>query len=609
MVKLKRVVLILVCCLLILSSCQFSGQQNQNDVTTEDTGEGNATGNEADQDSVDQDEIDAEEVEEPAPDLIALVPTCEEGSWISPVDGARLICVPEGSFQMGGLDTDEDAEEDELPLHEQDVYEFWIYETEVTNAMFQRFVEATGYTTTAEINGYSSSYMDSGWAAVDGADWQHPLGPDSDISGMEDHPVVNVSLDDAESYCLWSNNGYLPSEAQWEKAARGTELNLYPWGNDPVTTDLANYAESSEMGTMNVFDLDLGMSPYGLLHMSGNVAEWISMVYKADYYTTGVSFIGTETENQVRGGSWQSVENELRVSDRQPISMEIKSADSVGFRCVVSSMSDNPVYATSLSLTETSDDEAEADASESSSSSCDMVIPASFRAEVIVEGQLDKLQQYAYTDQDESASQDQTLQGFWESEEFKLGLWLPGEGNIVMVKVTPCGMIYLYALQSNGGVANYDEWMSFEFLDNAVVTTAQDKSTFMFFGGEAAAEENSDGSVTVHIPCAACENAASEAAAAAEEVTIDGYGVESYELSTLADGSLELIFVIELGSYPQAFDAWKETLLASGRSLLGMSSTVNKEGDVVVNAYFTVNLPAGSTVTRVNDILTINIKP
>lgn len=596
MTGLKRVVAILVFCLLVLSSCQSGENQNQTEVDSVDsvdTEEGDASIDETEQDVVDEDEESVADISEP----IALIPACEDGYWISPVDGAKLICIPEGSFQMGGLDDDEDAEEDELPLHETEVSQFWIYETEVTNAMFEMFVEATGYTTTAEANGYSYTYADGEWVMMEGADWQHPQGTDSDITGLDDNPVVNVSLSDADAYCLWSNNGYLPTEAQWEKAARGTELNLYPWGDDPVTTELANYTESSDSTTVSVFDLELGSSPFGLLHMSGNVAEWITSVYNADYYETGISYTGDETENQVRGGSWLSAESELRVSDRQPISMEIESADSVGFRCVVSLDYENPAYASAGT-----DDEIDY-----SSVICDMIIPADFNAEIITEDKLDKLQEYAYSDQSESSDQNQTLLGFWESEEFKLGIFIPGENNVVTSKKMPCGTLYLYVVPSSGGVANYDEWISFELLDNAVVTTAQDKSTFVFFTSEASAEENEDGSISVYIPSAWCENTAT--AATVSEETLTGDGVESYAMSTLADGSLELVFFIELGSYPEAFDDWKATLLESSIDLTGMSSTMNMEGDEVVSAYFTINIPAGSTVTQENDILTINITP
>ena len=599
MVKLKRVVLLMACCLLLLSSCQLGG--NQNEADSGDVGEGDVSADEAGQEAADEGD---EEIAADTADLIGLVPTCEEGSWISPVDGARIICIPEGNFQMGALDGDEDAEEDEFPLHEQEVSEFWIYETEVTNGMFQKFIEATRYTTTAEINGYSYTNADSEWVMVDGADWQHPQGPDSDISELDDHPVVNVSLDDADAYCLWGNNGYLPTEAQWEKAARGTELNLYPWGDDPVTAELANYAESADSITVNVFDLDLGSSPYGLLHMSGNVAEWISTVYKADYYETGASFTGVETENQVRGGSWLSLANELRVSDRQPISMEIASADSVGFRCVLSSNSENPAYATAGTDTEASGDETEIGAS---SSACEMTIPAGFKAEIITEGQLDRLQEYAYSGQAGSSDQNQTLLGFWEAEQFGLGIFIPGNQNVVKFKQMPCGTLYLYVIQSDGGVPSYDDWISFEFVTNTVVTTAQDKSAFMFFTGEASAEENEDGSISIDILGAACES--SEMEASAEEVVISGSGVDTFELTTLEDGSIELVIYIDLEAYPEAFDAWKETLMGQLSNLLSMSSSINKNGDEVISAFFTVTLPAGAYIMQEGDVLNIYIVP
>ena len=603
MMKFKRIGILLVCSLLLLSSCQLGG--NQNETNSGDGGEGDVSADEAGQEAGDEGE---EEITTDTTDLVGLVPICEEGSWLSPVDGARIICIPEGSFQMGALDGDEDAEENEFPLHEQEVSEFWIYETEVTNGMFQKFIEATGYTTTAEINGYSYTNADGEWVMVDSADWQHPQGPDSDVSELDDHPVVNVSLDDADAYCLWGNNGYLPTEAQWEKAARGTELNLYPWGDDPVTAELANYAENADSITVSVFDLDLGSSPYGLFHMSGNVAEWISTAYKADYYETGVSFTGAETENQVRGGSWLSPANELRVSDRQPISMEITSADSVGFRCVLSSNSENPASATAGLGTDTdSDTSGDEPSAGTSSAVCEMTIPAGFKAEVITEDNLDRLQEYAYSGQADSSEQDQTLLGFWEVEQFKLGIFIPGNINVVMFKVMPCGTLYLYVVKSDAGVPSYDEWISFEFLSNAVVTNAQDKSAFMFFTGEASAEENEDGSISIDILGAACES--SEMESSTEEVVISGSGVDTTELTTLEDGSIELVIYIDLEAYPEAFDTWKDILSSQLRNMLGLSSTVNKDGDEVTSAFLTVTLPAGAYIMQEGDVLDIYIVP
>ncbi len=561
MAHIKRMMVLLVCCLLIVSSCQSKGTQivteqaeiAQSEIPTESPTP----------EAEDTEETQEEVVEVETPNLIALVPPCEEGAWLSPVDGARIICIPGGSFQMGALDGDEFAEEDEFPLHDQTVSEFWIYETEVTNVMFYKFVEETGYVTTAEINGYSYTYADGEWIKVEGADWWDPQWQDAEIS--DNHPVVNVSKADANAYCLWSSNGALPLEAQWEKAARGTELNLYPWGDAPVTVEMANFTESASPTTAGVFDLAMGSSPYGLLHMSGNAAEWISTRYKADYYITGVSFTGLENKNLVRGGSWLSPANELRVSDRQPVPLEIESADAIGFRCVLPSFLENPAYAGEAGEQEWASGDGTGETpggatgtSESSGETCDMVIPAGHMVELITKNNVDKLGQYAYSDQSVSSSQNLTLVDFWNTMQANLGLFIPGSKNWTTFEVMPDRTLYLDAILTKAGVPAYDDWITFEFYNHAIVANAQDASTFVFLGGGANALEHADGSVSVHIPGAACSK--STTGTAAEEVIIKGYGVETYQVSTLADGNIEVEFFIGLDSYPTEFNAWKDML-------------------------------------------------
>jgi sulfatase modifying factor 1 len=137
-------------------------------------------------------------------------------------DGKQMLRVPGGEFLYGA------------DRHKLSLPEFWIDRTPVTNAEFARFVEATGYRTTAEQTGIGCAYTGSHWEDIRGADWRHPGGPQTDIQNKADHPVVQVSWADAAAYAEWAGKR-LPTEQEWEKAARGTPGGEYPWGNQAPT--------------------------------------------------------------------------------------------------------------------------------------------------------------------------------------------------------------------------------------------------------------------------------------------------------------------------------------------------------------------------------------
>ncbi len=239
---------------------------------------------------------------------------------------ADMVLIPGGIFEMGGDNNQADA--DELPKHRVQVSSFYMDITEVTNAQFKKFVDATGYITTAEkkpdweelkktlpggtprppdsvmvaaslvfkssntpvdLNDYSQW-----WSWVKGADWKHPEGPNSSISNRENFPVVHVSWDDAMAYCKWAGKR-LPTEAEWEFAARGGLINnIYPWGNEHVNAGVpkANswegkfpYLNEKKDGFIKYAPVkSFAPNGYGLYDMAGNVWEWCSDLYHYNYY-------------------------------------------------------------------------------------------------------------------------------------------------------------------------------------------------------------------------------------------------------------------------------------------------------------------------------------
>ncbi len=220
-------------------------------------------------------------------------PTQGIGStWTSPVDGMVQVYVPAGEFLMGSADSDGDAAGDEKPQHMVTLAAYWIDRTEVTAAQYAQCVAA-------------------GRCAA----------PSCQGDGDE-HPVACVTWQDAADYCGWADRR-LPTEAEWEKAARGTDGRVYPWGNQGVAGDLLNYCDSScvysnlrdeavndgHFGTAPVGSYSKGASPYGALDMAGNVEEWV-----ADWYDER-SYAGSPGQNPqgpdsgqfrvLRGGSME----------------------------------------------------------------------------------------------------------------------------------------------------------------------------------------------------------------------------------------------------------------------------------------------------------------
>jgi formylglycine-generating enzyme required for sulfatase activity/serine/threonine protein kinase len=260
-------------------------------------------------------------------------------------DGAEMVFVPAGEFVMGS----EELGDDERPVHQVYLDEFWIDRYEVTNERFARFVDATGYRTEAETRGRGWLWKGSESEEVEGADWRHPRGPGSSIEGKQDHPVTLVSWNDADAYCRWAKKR-LPSEAQWEKAARGPagpsplpspapHGRRYPWG-DEFDSARANTKESGRGDTTPVGSFSpQGDSPYGASDLAGNVWEWVADWYGSDYYSqsplptvanpTGPA---TGTYKILRGGSWLFDAVYANTAFRYNIKPDY-TYDFAGFRC------------------------------------------------------------------------------------------------------------------------------------------------------------------------------------------------------------------------------------------------------------------------------------
>ena len=224
-----------------------------------------------------------------------------------PPDG--MVLVPAGTFVMGASN----GADDENPAHEIDLAQFYLDVTEVTNAQFNEFVSATGFETEAESVGSSKIWRDE-WG-----------------NGEDGHPVVRVSWADANAFCTWKGKR-LPTEEEWEKAARGSDGRAYPWGND-YDAALVNGKDSGLRSPVPVGSYPAGASPFGVLDMAGNVREWTADPAYDPYpgNTVGSPYYGDEFR-VLRGGGWFDAAADLRTPRRNPTSPSAANWD-IGFRC------------------------------------------------------------------------------------------------------------------------------------------------------------------------------------------------------------------------------------------------------------------------------------
>ncbi len=236
-------------------------------------------------------------------------------------DGAPMVLIPAGVFPMGVPAGDRDGGRDEYPRHEVFLDAYFIDQFEVTNARYLNFVKATGH----RIPSHPTNPSRSLWQGMEISE------------SLADRPVVNVDWYDAAAYCQWAGKR-LPTEAEWEKAAKGTTDRRFPWGNVEPTDKHLNYNQRwiGEKTLMPVGSYEAGKSPYGVYDMAGNVWEWVNDWYSARYYENSPAHNpkGPErgTKKVLRGAGWQSETPTVRIFTRVE-SDPTNRNESTGFRC------------------------------------------------------------------------------------------------------------------------------------------------------------------------------------------------------------------------------------------------------------------------------------
>lgn len=284
------------------------------------------------------------------------------------ISAEGMVRLPGGTFLMGTNDKEGFPADGEGPVREISIAPFNIDETTVTNRQFEAFIKATHYKTDAERYGWSFVFygllseamrnthpqvamQTPWWCAIQGATWDHPEGKDSDTTDRMDHPVVHVSWNDATAYCQWAGKR-LPTEAEWEYAARGGLVQKkFPWG-DELTPNGAHYCNIWQGHFPDYNSLEdgyAGTAPaksfppnnFGLYNMSGNVWEWCNDWFSPDFHQrdTRINPKGPAegTSKVIRGGSFlchHSYCNRYRVAARSSNTPD-SSSSNMGFRCVV----------------------------------------------------------------------------------------------------------------------------------------------------------------------------------------------------------------------------------------------------------------------------------
>jgi formylglycine-generating enzyme required for sulfatase activity len=243
--------------------------------------------------------------------------------WLAAKDGAPMIVVPAGSFPMGVPSGDRDGGRDEYPRHEVFLDVFGIDKFEVTNGRYLEFVKSTGHRVPQNSTNPSRSL------------WHGDSLPES----LAERPVINVDWFDADAYCKWAGKR-LPTEAEWEKAAKGTSDRRFPWGNVEPTAKHLNYNQRwiGEKTLMPVGSYEAGKSPYGVYDMAGNVWEWVNDWYDERYYEQSPyknpKGPNRGTKKVIRGAGWQNETPTVRIFTRVESDPMVRN-ESTGFRCAI----------------------------------------------------------------------------------------------------------------------------------------------------------------------------------------------------------------------------------------------------------------------------------
>ena len=229
-------------------------------------------------------------------------------AWVRPGDGMVMVFVPGGAFTMGGSTDDARARDDEFPAHAVTLDGYWIDKTEVNNEQYAAFLNEHG---NSGEGGRRMLVLGKGYCQIREDEGLYSVG------NAADRPVVMATWYGAEAYCHWAG-GRLPTEAEWEYAARGPEGRLYPWGDEPPDCELARYGDCSRAPTA-VGSFPGGASWCGALDMAGNVWEWVADWFEPYPASARENPAGPETGRipVQRGGGWHSPWWELRTSYRQ----------------------------------------------------------------------------------------------------------------------------------------------------------------------------------------------------------------------------------------------------------------------------------------------------
>ena len=254
-------------------------------------------------------------------------------TMISENDGKVMVYVPAGDFLQGSAPTDPEARDVEMPQRTVFLDAFWIDRTETTTAQYQQCVQDGACSPPQDTSSRQRSFYFGN-------------------AEFANYPVIWVSWNMADAYCRWTGRR-LPTEAEWEKAARGTDGRLFPWGNELPASSLANICDANcpyEWADRSLNDgywdtapadaFPAGASPYGALNMAGNVWEWVADFYDPNYYQyapptnpTGPETVGTHI---LRGGSWQNAWAFVRTTTRDRETRFPENLYNVGFRCAQS---------------------------------------------------------------------------------------------------------------------------------------------------------------------------------------------------------------------------------------------------------------------------------